>query len=258
MTGRTTGGLTTAQIKLLAAAVMVLDHLRRFFGGPLWLTLAGRAALPLFLFAGAEACAHTHSPARRLLRLQAAATATTALELALMAAVPSQVSLLPYRAFGALFCAAAYSRVWDLLVQAVQTRRVRPALAAVGLACLPLTGVLAGWLAGALDPGPARQALQIAARLLPNLALAEGGPAFVVLGVGFYLLRGTRAGQAALLLAFSAALLTQGEAVQAAMAWAALPICLYNGRPGPALRRGFYLFYPAHLAAFYLLAAFLE
>lgn len=154
MTGRTTGGLTTAQIKLLAAAVMVLDHLRRFFGGPLWLTLAGRAALPLFLFAGAEACAHTHSPARRLLRLQAAATATTALELALMAAVPSQVSLLPYRAFGALFCAAAYSRVWDLLVQAVQTRRARPALAAVGLACLPLTGVLAGWLAGALDPGP--------------------------------------------------------------------------------------------------------
>lgn len=257
MERRNVPGLTTAQIKLLAAALMVLDHLRRFFGGPLWLTLAGRAALPLFLFAGAEACAHSRRPGRRLLRLGVASAATTALELALMAAVPAPVPLLPYRALDTLFCAAACCRAVDRLAQAARTRRPAPALAAPGLFCLPLTGVLAGQMAGAMDPGPARQALEIAARLLPNLTLADGGLPFVVLGVGFYLLRPLRAGQAALLLALSAAVLWQGDPVQAAMAWAVLPLWLYNGRPGRGGGRGFYLFYPTHLAAFYLLAALL-
>lgn len=249
-------GLTTTQLKTLAAGVMVVDHLRRFFGGPLWMTLLGRAALPLFLFAGAEGCAHSRAPGRRLARLGIAHAAMTALELALMVALPvAGVSLLPYRAFGTLFCAAAWCRGWDLLTRAARTRRPGPALAALGLFCLPLTGVAAQGAALALDPGPARQGLELAARLLPNLALAEGGLPFVVLGLGFYLLRSLRAGQGALLLALAAAELVQGNAVQAAMAWAVLPLWLYNGRPGPAAGRWFYGFYPAHLVAFYLLAA---
>ena len=57
-------GLSTAALKMLGAALMLPDHIHEMFaaaGAPLWLTIPGRLVFPLFLFASAEAFAHTRS-----------------------------------------------------------------------------------------------------------------------------------------------------------------------------------------------------
>ena len=49
--------LDATNLKLLAAVLMLLDHIHQMFsavGAPLWLTMAGRPVFPLFLFAASE------------------------------------------------------------------------------------------------------------------------------------------------------------------------------------------------------------
>lgn len=59
-------------LKLLAAALMVLEHLHEMFasaGTPMWLTMAGRLVFPMFLFAASESFHYTHSKKKYLQRL---------------------------------------------------------------------------------------------------------------------------------------------------------------------------------------------
>ena len=56
--------LNATSLKLIAAALMLLDHIHQMFvavGAPMWLTMAGRLVFPMFLFAAAESFHYTHS-----------------------------------------------------------------------------------------------------------------------------------------------------------------------------------------------------
>lgn len=165
-------GLSTAALKVLGAALMLPDHIHEMFaaaGAPLWLTIPGRLVFPLFLFASAEAFAHTRSRRAYALRLLAS-WGMTLLTTLLQAVLPNRDIVLMNNAFSTLFLAVLYMQVWDWLAAGV--RRRRPALLARGL----------------------------------GLALA------------------------------------------------ALPIAAYSGAGGRACKGFFYLYYPAHIVALYLLA----
>lgn len=62
--------LTAAQLRLLALALMLLDHLgRTVFPGQTWMICLGRLAFPIFAFQAAEGYLHTHDFMRYCIRL---------------------------------------------------------------------------------------------------------------------------------------------------------------------------------------------
>jgi len=81
-------GLTTTHLKLIALVLMLLDHIHYFFEFtgviPLWFTMAGRLAAPLFLFCTVEGFAHTHNRRVYFLRIYVIAAAMGALEFFMM------------------------------------------------------------------------------------------------------------------------------------------------------------------------------
>lgn len=255
-------GLSTAALKMLGAALMLPDHIHEMFaaaGAPLWLTIPGRLVFPLFLFASAEAFAHTRSRRAYALRLLLASWGMTLLTTLLQAVLPNRDIVLMNNAFSTLFLAVLYMQVWDWLAAGV--RRRRPALLArgLGLALAGLAGVIplvvaAGFSFNPAVPSGVIRVLAFVSLLLPNPLSVEGGFVMTALGVAFYALRRHRAAQIAVLLGLSAVVTALGNPTQGWMALAALPIAAYSGAGGRACKGFFYLYYPAHIVALYLLA----
>ena len=257
-------------LKLLYMALMTADHIHQMFapaGAPLWLTILGRPVFPLFLFAAAEGFHYTRSRRRYLLRLLLASWGMTLLTTALQQAVPEPGVVLMNNAFSTFFVTGVYIQSWDWLTAGLRARRSglvrRPGLVLRGLlaALLPLAGMLPALAAGVLSfredvPLAVLRGLAFLSLLLPNPLLIEGGPAMAALGVLFYIFRKNRAAQVAALGALTALVwLRRPGDIQCWMAAAALPMLLYNGRPGRGWKPLFYLYYPAHIAALYLAAA---
>nr|WP_300187327.1 TraX family protein [uncultured Agathobaculum sp.] len=70
MNGKSTPELTQNQIKLIAAASMLLDHIgAELLPGVLWLRIVGRLAFPVFSFCIWEGSRRTHHPRRYLTRV---------------------------------------------------------------------------------------------------------------------------------------------------------------------------------------------
>ena len=185
----------------------------------------------------------------------------------LQQAVPEPGVVLMNNAFSTFFVTGVYIQSWDWLTAGLRARRSglvrRPGLVLRGLlaALLPLAGMLPALAAGVLSfredvPLAVLRGLAFLSLLLPNPLLIEGGPAMAALGVLFYIFRKNRAAQVAALGALTALVwLRRPGDIQCWMAAAALPMLLYNGRPGRGWKPLFYLYYPAHIAALYLAAA---
>ena len=77
-------GLDGTQLKTIALALMVLDHIHYFFEFtgciPTVFSMLGRLSAPLFLFCTVEGFAHTHDRKRYFLRIWAIATAMGTVE----------------------------------------------------------------------------------------------------------------------------------------------------------------------------------
>ena len=77
-------GLDGTQLKTIALALMVLDHIHYFFEFtgciPTVFNMLGRLSAPLFLFCTVEGFAHTHDRRRYFIRIWAIGTAMAALE----------------------------------------------------------------------------------------------------------------------------------------------------------------------------------
>ena len=69
--------LSGFQLKYIALITMVFDHIQYFFEYtgkiPIWFTMIGRLAAPLFLFAVIEGFVHTHNRKKYFLRIYALA-----------------------------------------------------------------------------------------------------------------------------------------------------------------------------------------
>lgn len=255
--------LNATSLKLIAAALMLLDHIHQMFvavGAPMWLTMAGRLVFPMFLFAESESFHYTHSKKEYLKRLLFASWGMTAFTFILQRAVPNEGVVLMNNAFSTFFVAGLYMLFWDWFVDGVQHKSPRKIMKAVLCCFIPIISALPIYLVALLSfqenvtPSVIRL-LSAAALLVPNILTVEGGFALVALAVLFYMFRKYRVIQIIILLLLSVVVYITGDSIQYLMGFAAIPIALYNVERGRGIKNFFYVFYPAHIGLLYILSA---
>ena len=255
--------LTATMLKLIAAALMLLDHIHQMFasmGAPMWLTMAGRLVFPMFLFAASESFHYTRSKKNYLTRLLFASWGMTIFTFILQRAVPNDGVVLMNNAFSTFFVAGLYMLFWDWFVDGARHKSPKKIVKAVLCCFIPIISALPIYLVAMLSfqenvPSSVIRLLASIALLVPNILTVEGGFSLVVLGVLFYIFRKHRAGQIAVLLLLSAVVYLAGDYVQSLMGLAAIPIALYNGERGRGIKNFFYVFYPVHIGLLYIISA---
>lgn len=208
--------MTSAALRWLAVLTMVADHVgfRLLPGMPL-LRGVGRLSFPVFAFLLAEGLAHTRDVKKYALRLGVAAV----------------VSEVPYQLFtyGRLAVLPWHNVMFELLLMLAAAWLVKQGplglLGAAGIAACAQAG---GFMYGVYG---------------------------VALAVCFTLARKKRWVQAACLTVCTVAYcLSHGSLFQIWAVFAAVPLLFYNGQKGKAgPRYFFYVFYPAHLLALYVI-----
>jgi hypothetical protein len=253
-------GLTGSTVKIIGVVLMVFDHLHQMFwaqGAPYWFHWLGRPVLPKFLFMCAEGFYHTRSRKGYLLRLFIGFIGMNAANTVLTFTLFNDDVILVNNVFGTMLLTALYFLFAETLGEGVREKQAGKIMTGVFLTLFPAVYSLAFVIVMTMLP---RQ-LVIALSFIPNLAAIEGGIPAVVLGMLFYLCRGKRLMQAAVLATFSAlSFITDSEpcSVQWLMIFALIPILLYNGKRGKGNKYFFYIFYPAHIYLFYIVAWFLK
>ncbi len=222
--------LTATDLKLIALFLMVLDHIRLFFSYaglvPDWFMWLGRSSLPLFMFCLAEGFHHTRDRKRYLLRLFVAFLVMEISRLLLMSALPRPDGFaIANNIFGTMFLTASAIYCLDKL-----------------------------WL-HRNDIGHLVLYSLSLFILAPLTFFAEGGWFWVAMGVVLYYTRGNRLAQAIDYVAFSLLVWGMADSCQWMMIFAVFPMLLYGGKKGGGYKYLFYVFYPVHIWALYVLSA---
>lgn len=249
-------GLNSFALKLFGIALMVIDHIYEMFwmfGVPLWFTMLGRIVAPIFLFLTVEGFTHTSSRKKYLLRLLAGFWVMGVASFILQRVFPLEDVVLINNIFGTFFVAVLYMCMLELIQEGWRARKpLKIALGIVGI--LAPVGFNLLTLALAQVSYVAFIACMIA---LPGPLLIEGGFAWVLLGVAFYLLRKWRWAQILALGVMALLFFIEGS-FQWLMVFAGAPILLYNGKPGKKSKWLFYIFYPAHIYILYVISYFMH
>lgn len=255
-------GLTGHQLKIIGLIFMVCDHIHQMFyyaGNLSWLTMMGRIALPIFLFTCAEAYYHTRSKKKYAFRLGLWAVGMRVFSLfAVQKLFP--ITAHDVELMNNIFATMAVSVVVMMALDAFRDKKIGQGLGLLFLPALPLLFLALFYVLNLIEVA------RIFA-IFPSYLSVEGGPTAVALTVLFYVLRGKRLYQCLLILAmgllniflnkqFGLTALFTGN-LQWFMIFAIPFIALYNGQKGGGNKYFFYIFYPAHIYALYLLAYFL-
>lgn len=257
------------QIKLIALALMTVDHLGAYRAFPMSdalytaLRMVGRTAAPLFLFMTVEGLRHTRSRAKYALRLYLAGALTGAANLCLASATGGAADI--GNVFPTLFYVALFVSCIEILRE---RRRPGRALAAACGIALPFALALFHALLFYCGRYELQRWLNVA---LPSPLSVEYSLLFVLLGVGWYCVRDRR--RCALMLAGASliSLLVPMEfftqpfflrspiltpylftayhmfaPTQPCMVFAAPLMLCYNGERGRSMKYLFYAYYPLH------------
>jgi hypothetical protein len=244
-------------VKIIGIILMVMDHLHQMFinqGAPAWLNWFGRPVAAMFLFLCAEGFYYTRSRPRYMLQLLAGFCFMTIMNRVFTHYMRLEEVALINNIFGTLFMAVFYMGIYDLIRKGISEKRGGKILLAVGGFLLSL---LIGFaLLIALNKG--NRSAAMALLFIPNPVSVEGGAPLIILGLLFYILRKYRPAQAALVLVFGALSWFITHDAQWLMVFAVIPILLYNGQRGRGSKYFFYIFYPAHIYIFYIIAWFIR
>ena len=219
--------LTSFHLKLMMAALMVLDHVYEFIPGvPLWFHASARIVAPVFAFFIAQGLVHTRDADKYVSRLLWFGVATLAgnnlLAMVFHTPIPNCILITFALSAKAILCIDKWA--------GGDKRLVWPACAAL---------------------------------LMFATLFFEGSILILAMVLVFYYLRERPFVMCAVFAAASLAIcfaLRIADPLQWLMVLAAVPILLYNGRRGVSgaggffIKYAFYLFYPVHLWAIYLIA----
>jgi hypothetical protein len=251
--------MSGTSLKVIGIILMTIDHLHQMFilqGAPNWLNWFGRPVAAIFIFLCAEGFYYTRSKKRYMARLLIGFLFMSLMNRLLSHYLRLEEVILINNIFSTLFLASFYMGMVDLIREGIREKRTKKILLALG-------GILIPWIISiALLFALANANRTMASILLfiPNPLSAEGGFVMVLMGVLFYILRKYRLAQAGVVLVIGLiAGLTAGPGdFQWLMVAAVIPILLYNGSRGRGGKYFFYIFYPAHIYLFYIIAWFLN
>lgn len=269
-------GLDGTQLKTIALALMVLDHIHYFFEFtgciPTVFSMLGRLSAPLFLFCTVEGFAHTHDRKRYFIRIWAIGTAMAALEFFMIYAKAFRRGddFYPLNAIFQdlmLLCI-----VWQGIDWLREKKYAKGIGAIAAVLCWPYVVIVFLLLFPQVQEMPIAStivAFVITSPLPMWTAITDGSWSFLLGGVLLYALRGRRKVQLtvwALVIFLCDFALTFGMACrQEGFVWtqmftdnyewfgvaAVLLMLLYNGQRGKGHKQLFYWFYPAHVYLLY-------
>ncbi|MDR2028191.1 MAG: conjugal transfer protein TraX [Treponema sp.] len=243
-------------IKIIGILLMVMDHLHQMFisqGAPYWFNWFGRPVAAMFLFLCAEGFYFTRDRRIYMIRLLAGFFLMSIMNRVFNRYMPLEEVTLINNIFSTLFVAAFYMGLFDLVKKGITEKKAGKVFLAIGVFLLSLLIGLALLIALTKENVTAAAVLLF----IPNPISAEGGFPLILLGLLFYILRKYRLAQAALVLAFGLLSWLTTHSAQWLMVFAVIPILLYNGQRGRGSKYFFYIFYPAHIYIFYVIAWFL-
>ncbi|MDR2484523.1 MAG: conjugal transfer protein TraX [Treponema sp.] len=257
-----TKGLSGTQIKIIGVIMMVFDHLYQMFyinGVPQWFTWIGRPVAPIFLFICAEGFIHTRSRKRYLLHLLIGFEFMSIVSLVLPLALPNNNIALIFSIFGSLFFAALYMLFIEMLHNGIKTKKPGKAALSIVLMLIPAVygSMTVSMLLSPEEITVPQWAIAIIFKFIPNIMTVEGGILWALIGSLFYVLRNNRLLQIIPLAVFGFMFFILGN-IEWLIILAVIPILLYNDSRGKGGKYFFYIFYPAHIYLFYIIAYFVR
>jgi hypothetical protein len=257
LTGQKWQILSGTAIKMIGITLMAVSHLYEMFiaqGAPPWLNWLGRPVAAMFLFLCAEGFYHTRNKKGYLLRLLIGFLGMALINRVLTFYMPLEDVALINNIFGTLFLAAFYMWMTDLIREGAREKNPGKIIRAAGAMLIPF--LIGAAILLSLNSG--NHTLMLILTFIPSIISVEGGAPLVFLGLLFYITRNRRYIQAALVAVMSVlAWITVGGAEWLILG-AVIPILLYNGSRGREIKYFFYIFYPAHIYLFYIIAWFIR
>lgn len=277
--------MTTTTLKLIALALMLIDHIGEFIPGtPLFLRILGRASAPVFVFCSVWGFHYTHSRKTYMLRMYLCSALMGVLDCILNASVAQPYEPCYNNIFSSLLLICLFIWLWEMGDKPWKKTLLTVAYGALNAGAVLLAGLvmrssaiteflsrILGWDAAAC--------YLVVCGLLPNLFTCEGGIFLVFMGIVLHFCKGSRKklcwGYGLYCGAYLGILLFMGLSMEPALSsgkcleflfrdaiqWLqilALPLMLlYNGRRGRNLKYLFYIFYPLHITVLFCLGNFL-
>lgn len=251
-------GLTTFAIKMIGVVLMVVDHIHQMFtpfGAPGWLDWFGRPVATLFFFVSVIGFSHTHSKRTYIWRLYVCMVLMALLMQGLQTWVGFDKVQLINNIFRDLFIGTVFMSAVDQFEASAHGHRARHIALGVLLLIIPFVLSVAVLLLSNLvvSGSVPRWTLTLVLAFDPAILLAENTLMVLLIPV-LYIFRNKRWIQC-LAIAVCAAIYAVMHQNQWIMIFAIIPILLYNGNKGHGDKYFFYIFYPAHIAVLYLIAA---
>ncbi|MEG0847647.1 MAG: TraX family protein [Niameybacter sp.] len=254
-------GLSGFDLKLFALIFMTFDHVREMLSGllpiPTWFGIIGRISAPLFIFMVAEGMWHTRNRVKYMGRLYLASVSMALLNNVANTYFPMpNGGMIINNIFATMFLITFFIHFSEKTFEAFKARQFSKAFINLALIVSPI--FLSFIFVMNMTTLPLI-VLQIVLVALPLPMLVEGGPIWIILGIGFYLCHGNkkRTGIFYVILCVLTFMLSTGMDFsfenlflinyQWLMILALPSLLLYNGEKGKGMRSFFYIYYPAHL-----------
>jgi len=262
--------MNSTVIKLLGIILMVADHIGYYFPDlpcSRILRIIGRPCFIIFLFIFSESLFYTKSKKKYLLRLLIGYEVMLFAKFGFENLLPGKVAL-ANNVFSMLFMSGIFACCTFVLVEAVKQKDSKKITAALFLHLIPFAmnipeGLVLLREGLTVNAGGKITMLPILlTSIIPNFFNLESGLFYVFLGWAFCLAKKYGVAYANpirfVLIAVTGAVLlikSGGADIQWFLCLAILPLAFYNQKPGAGLKWFFYVFYPLHIFALYIISA---
>lgn len=251
-------GFSTFDLKIIGIVLMVVDHVHQMFqplGAPNWLDWFGRPVATIFFFTSVIGFSYTHDKKKYMSRLFIFMVLMSLMTTVLEKVINFEQVVLINNIFRDLLIGTMFMAGIDQFQAVKNGNKARHLGLGILWFALPFIFTVVAMPIVASQSVPLLFK-QIVVGVFPAIILAENN--FMVLLIPLlYLFRNNRVVQC-LLIALTALVYGVMGSTQWIMIFAIIPIYFFNGQKGPGMKYFFYIFYPAHIALLYVLAAWLH
>lgn len=251
-------GFSTFDLKIIGIVLMVVDHVHQMFqplGAPNWLDWFGRPVATIFFFTSVIGFSYTHDKKKYMSRLFIFMVLMSLMTTVLEKVINFEQVVLINNIFRDLLIGTMFMAGIDQFQAVKNGNKARHLELGILWFALPFIFTVVAMPIVASQSVPLLFK-QIVVGVFPAIILAENN--FMVLLIPLlYLFRNNRVVQC-LLIALTALVYGVMGSTQWIMIFAIIPIYFFNGQKGPGMKYFFYIFYPAHIALLYVLAAWLH